>query len=81
MNKPKLKAVLRLTPPEYDSDDIRFMRGVDGVGYGYRPKNDHDKICLVKCPNCERENYALSVASGQCAWCGKWGSDYIKLLS
>jgi ribosomal protein L37E len=24
---------------------------------------------LVRCPECCRENYAFSVASGQCAWC------------
>lgn len=28
------------------------------------------KICLVKCPKCMRENYAMSVLAGICAWCG-----------
>jgi ribosomal protein S27E len=25
---------------------------------------------LVKCPECKQENYAISVHSGICAWCG-----------
>ena len=25
---------------------------------------------LVHCPKCDRENYALSVSTGRCAWCG-----------
>ena len=28
------------------------------------------KVYLVRCPKCERENYAPAVATGQCAWCG-----------
>jgi len=28
------------------------------------------KIYLTRCILCEKENYALSVTSGQCAWCG-----------
>ena len=27
-------------------------------------------LYLVRCPKCEKENYALAVADGQCAWCG-----------
>lgn len=29
-----------------------------------------DKLFLVRCPSCNRENHSMSVASGQCAWCG-----------
>lgn len=29
-----------------------------------------DKIYLVRCPECNEENYAPAVSSGQCAWCG-----------
>lgn len=25
---------------------------------------------LVRCPKCKRENYAMAVSSGVCAWCG-----------
>lgn len=28
------------------------------------------KIYLVRCPKCDRENYAMTVATGQCVWCG-----------
>lgn len=28
------------------------------------------KKYLVRCPKCGKENYALSVSSGRCAWCG-----------
>ena len=28
------------------------------------------KTCLVRCPKCKRENYAMAVSSGICAWCG-----------
>ena len=28
------------------------------------------KVYLERCYDCGRENYAPSVASGQCAWCG-----------
>jgi predicted Zn-ribbon and HTH transcriptional regulator len=28
------------------------------------------KICIVRCPKCKLENYALAVMSGICVWCG-----------
>lgn len=28
------------------------------------------KVYLMRCPECERENYGPMVSSGQCAWCG-----------
>ena len=27
-------------------------------------------VYLVRCPKCDKENWAPAVASGQCAWCG-----------
>ena len=33
-------------------------------------KGKDDKLYLVRCPFCGRENYIPAVASGQCAWCG-----------
>jgi ssDNA-binding Zn-finger/Zn-ribbon topoisomerase 1 len=27
-------------------------------------------VFLVRCTQCNKENYALAVASGICAWCG-----------
>ena len=38
-----------------------------GEGHGYR----HNKIiCMIKCFECGKENWAMAVATGQCAWCG-----------
>lgn len=31
---------------------------------------EHTKIFLVRCPKCHAENWAPSVSSGICAWCG-----------
>ena len=31
---------------------------------------DNDKILLIRCPKCHRENWALEVISGRCACCG-----------
>ena len=33
-------------------------------------KSKDGKLFLVRCPKCRVENYALSVSSGICAWCG-----------
>lgn len=32
--------------------------------------DNSDKYALVRCCACHRENYALNVLSGMCAWCG-----------
>ena len=31
---------------------------------------EDDRILLIRCPKCHRENWALEVISGRCAWCG-----------
>ena len=28
------------------------------------------RLFMEKCPECEQENYAAAVSSGQCVWCG-----------
>lgn len=37
-------------------------------------RNDDGRLFLVRCFACDpergRENYAIAVAAGQCAWCG-----------
>jgi hypothetical protein len=38
------------------------------------------KLYLVNCYACGRENYALMVASGKCAWCG-WCQDDVETVS
>ena len=35
-------------------------------------------ILMIKCPECGRENWALQVASGICAWCGFDGKELLK---
>jgi ribosomal protein L37E len=37
---------------------------------GYSFTAEDGRVYLVRCPRCNRENYAPSVATGQCAWCG-----------
>lgn len=41
------------------------------VGSGYIPKDGErkGKICIVRCPACQRENYHANVSSGFCTWC------------
>jgi ribosomal protein L37E len=36
----------------------------------FKLEDKGDKRALVRCPECHKENYALSVLSGICAWCG-----------
>ena len=33
-------------------------------------KGKDGRIFLVRCPKCKRENWAMAVAGGACAWCG-----------
>lgn len=35
-------------------------------------------ILLIRCPKCEKENWAPQVASGICAWCGFDGRTLLK---
>lgn len=55
--------------PQCDSDDVRWQKP-DGseVGYGYFNR-DTKYISLMRCPCCNRENYAMNVSSGMCTWC------------
>lgn len=68
---------IRRTPRNYDSNDVFFYAIYEDntqqkIGYGYSPKKGDRKgqICIVRCPRCKRENYALAVSQGLCAWCG-----------
>ncbi len=57
------------TPEKFDHTEVKFE--IDGKisGFGYISKVDR-KIGLIRCPICGKENYAPSVTSGQCAFCG-----------
>ena len=36
----------------------------------YFYKKDNGKLGMIRCPKCGKENYALMVSTGICAWCG-----------
>jgi len=38
-------------------------------GFGYFDK-ERKRLCMIRCFKCGRENWAPTVASGDCAWCG-----------
>ena len=42
-------------------------------------RDDKGNPFVVRCPKCRRENWAMAVASGQCAWCG-WQETNAALL-
>lgn len=37
-------------------------------GAGFINK-DNGKVALIRCPKCNKENYAMNVMSGHCTWC------------
>lgn len=53
------------TPPEMKLSD-------ETTAYVVHPPNfiKDGQVYLVRCPKCNKENYAPAVASGQCVWCG-----------
>ena len=55
-------------PKGYDHDNIEFI-SFPFKGSGYIGKKSKD-IGLTRCPICNRENWAMAVASGICQWCG-----------
>lgn len=40
----------------------------NGKGSGYKRRDN--KLGMLRCFDCGKENYASSVHSGICAWCG-----------
>lgn len=39
---------------------------------------DTKDLLLLRCPKCEKENYALNVVKGICTWCGYDAHELIK---
>lgn len=39
-----------------------------GKGYGYKTEED-GHICMIRCFECGKENYGMTVSSGLCEWC------------
>lgn len=33
-------------------------------------RKEDGSVGLIRCPKCQRENYALNVTYGICTWCG-----------
>jgi ribosomal protein L37E len=40
---------------------------------------EEDRLYLVRCPKCDRENYSFNVAIGICTWCGLDGYKYYEI--
>lgn len=54
---------------QYDHHDVQFKRGKHTIkGFGYLGK-ERGSYGLVRCPECQRENYAMAVSTGICSWC------------
>lgn len=65
----KYQILITKTPNDYDSNDITFLHPKHGKrGAGYQSK-ENGSIGLLRCPECNRENYAMAVATGCCAFC------------
>jgi len=57
------------TSDSYDIDNVNYFdQNGKKIGHGYRSKKN-GTFHIVKCPVCEKENYALSISSGLCAFC------------
>lgn len=48
----------------------RCPPGHPAAKHGCNFVSANGKLYLVRCPRCDRENWAMYVSSGQCAWCG-----------
>lgn len=55
------------TKPEAGTEPGEKNVWQDGKYIGFEAGG---KLYLTRCPKCDRENYAMAVSSGQCAWCG-----------
>lgn len=33
-------------------------------------RDENGTLCIILCPKCHMENWAMAVATGQCCWCG-----------
>lgn len=66
----EIKYIIEKQPDDYDHDDVRFIVDGEQKGFGFKARLPDDQtIALIKCPLCNRENYALAVSSGQCSFC------------
>ena len=56
-------------PSDWDSDDVVFLVNGKKQGSGFRSKGSSD-IKIIRCPRCDRENYAVAIVTNSCAFCG-----------
>ena len=59
-----MKRDIYIKPDGYDHDGVQA-----GKGSGYMTRSKPLRVCMERCFSCGRENYALAVPSGHCAWC------------
>jgi ssDNA-binding Zn-finger/Zn-ribbon topoisomerase 1 len=64
---------IKMREQRFDSNDVYYYKKgtKNHIGYGFIGKfeNPINKIALVRCPACRKENYAMNVSSGICTWC------------
>lgn len=60
-----MKIEVKINPTSWDHDTV-FV-GEKGCGY---ISKDKERVGLIRCPECKKENYGLNVSAGQCCWCG-----------
>ncbi len=66
MNESATLTITRHNPlPGHDHRKVE----INGQHVGFSSLNS-DEIRLEKCFKCSRNNYALSIMSGVCCWCG-----------
>lgn len=64
-----LKALrVHISKREDTFNSLIFYMGDEKKGYGYYDKKSK-LICLNRCPVCDKENWAMAVSTGVCAWC------------
>lgn len=60
---------------EVDNKEVR-IKEKPRTRWGFLGDGEYaGKIFLQRCPKCGLENWALAVATGNCAWCGYEGKE------
>jgi hypothetical protein len=58
------------TAADWDSDNVEFLNDEGNkIGVGYKGRKS-GRICILRCPKCDMENYMMVAAQGLCAFCG-----------
>ena len=62
-----MEITIHKNPRNHGSNSFHIDNG-DKRGFGYISKKGPG-IGLIRCPDCEKENYAMNVPGGVCTWC------------